>query len=129
MVRVILIVDAIVALIELPLGAMSVEKLESIMQRFEIPSEGATLEELVFLELVARDVWLTSTHLKYRLTVDCDPPVYASTRKIASLLLKLYNKGVLYRRNTARGSERYSYKVMNHSGVLWVPEDLIKTYI
>lgn len=99
------------------------------MQRFEIPSEGATLEELVFLELVARDMWLTSTHLKYRLTVDCDPPVHASTRKIASLLLKLYNKGVLYRRNTARGSERYSYKVMNHSGVLWVPEDLIKTYI
>ena len=82
------------------------------MQRFQVPSEGATLEELVFLELVARDIWLTSTHLKYRLTVDCSPPVYASTRKIASILLKLYGKGVLYRRPTARGADRFSYRLI-----------------
>lgn len=84
------------------------------MQRLEIRSRGINLEELVLLELVTRDLWLTSTHISYRLTVDCDPPVYTSSRKIASILLKFYDFGLLNRRQTARGSERYAYRLVDN---------------
>lgn len=82
------------------------------MRKVKITSEGKPLEELLIIEFLYRGTWFTSKHLGYRLSIDCDPPVYASTRKVSSTLLSLYNRGYLYRRPSARGDDRFSYKLI-----------------
>lgn len=90
------------------------------MRRIRINSNGRSLEELILKELILRRTWLTASNIRFRLKIDCDPPITISSRMVASILLKIYEGGFLERRFTAKGSDRYSYRLLGTPSIVWI---------